>query len=56
MLPARSLPAPTCPNCGKPLLLARIIPPDEGVIVLHTYECRICHLALTQEAANWHSR
>ena len=52
MLLTQPSPLPTCPNCGKPLLLARAIPPDEGVVGLHTYECKDCHLALTQ-AAIW---
>jgi hypothetical protein len=44
-------PAPTCPNCGKSLLMARAIPRDEGVIELHIYECRVCRLAVTQAAS-----
>jgi hypothetical protein len=30
--------------------MARAIPRDEGVIELHTYECRVCRLAVTQAA------
>ena len=50
MVPVHPRVAPTCPNCGKPLLMARAIPRDEGVIELHTYECRVCRLAVIQAA------
>ena len=41
---------PSCPSCGKPMLLARIIPGIGGLPELRVYSCRQCGVSLTEAA------
>jgi hypothetical protein len=39
---------PYCPNCGQPMMLARVTPRFGGLPELHTFECRPCGAILTE--------
>jgi len=38
-----------CPSCGAAMRLSRIVPPIGGLPEMQTFECRLCHLAVTAE-------
>jgi len=38
---------PRCPNCGRPMTLARVTPRVGGLPELRTFVCRICRITMT---------
>jgi transposase-like protein len=44
--------APHCPNCGRPMTLARTTPRVGGLPELQTFECRVCRVMLTVAVEN----
>jgi len=38
-----------CPSCGAAMHLSRIVPAVGGLPEMQTFECRLCHLAVTAE-------
>ena len=43
---------PLCPNCSKPMRLARVTPRFGGLPELKTFECRPCGVTLTEAVEN----
>ncbi len=43
---------PACPNCGRPMHLARIAPRTEGLSDVRIYRCGECGVSLTETAAS----
>ncbi len=43
---------PLCPNCGRPMHLARITPGSAGLPDLRTYGCGECGVWVTQAASD----
>ena len=41
----------SCPNCVKPMMLVRAIGREVGLADLHIFECKACHLNMTETAA-----
>lgn len=41
---------PLCPNCGTPMVLARISPRFGGLPELHTFQCKPCSVVFTEVA------
>ena len=41
---------PTCPSCGKPMLLVRVIPGIGGLAELRVYSCKTCGVSVTRAA------
>jgi hypothetical protein len=41
---------PGCPNCGRPMHLARTSPRSQGLSDLHVYRCGECGVSLSQAA------
>jgi hypothetical protein len=39
----------TCPCCGVPMRFARTVPKVGDLPEMQTFECRLCHLAVTAE-------
>jgi transposase-like protein len=39
---------PMCPNCGRPMKLARVTPRLGGLPELQSFECRPCSITLTE--------
>jgi hypothetical protein len=37
-----------CPNCVQPMMLVRAIGRQVGLSDLHIYECKVCHVSVTQ--------
>ncbi len=37
-----------CPNCVKPMMLIRAIGREGGLADLHIYECKVCHVNVTE--------
>ena len=42
--------APACPSCGRPMHLARTIPPRSGQPGVRTYICKSCGVSLMEAA------
>jgi hypothetical protein len=41
---------PLCPNCGRPMHLARITPGTDGLADVHTFGCGECGVWATEAA------
>jgi predicted RNA-binding Zn-ribbon protein involved in translation (DUF1610 family) len=41
---------PLCPNCGRPMHLARVAPRSEGLSDIHIFRCGECGVSLAQAA------
>ncbi len=37
-----------CPNCVKPMVLIRAIGREVGLADLNIFECKVCHLNMTE--------
>jgi hypothetical protein len=41
---------PLCPNCNKPMMLARTWSRLGGLPEMHTYQCKSCNVVFTEVA------
>ena len=44
--------SPLCPNCGRPMHLARVAPRPEGLTDIHIFRCGECGVSLAEAAVD----